>query len=192
MIIKLFFFFITVTTVSYAQMEPCFAVLKSGDTLSVYGKITRNALKYKTSSESKSKKIFFPEIDYIKIRYSKVNTKKYKFFQRVGFDNYIAVEEIVSGSKVKLYIEGYYFSSTGAGGIAVNQQVVKYYIKKVSDERLTYLGDYPALGIDLKLNVLKYFNDCDKLIEKINNKEFRIREGVGKIATYYNEQCKLE
>ena len=42
---------------------------------------------------------------------------------------------------------------------------------------------------NLKEKVMEYFSDCKSLIEKLEAREFKVREGIEKIVIYYNESC---
>ena len=65
-----------------------------------------------------------------------------------------------------------------------------YYVKKPNDDKLTLLGRYnPLFSNELKQNVLQYFSDCKNLTDKIENKEFRFRDGIEEMVNYYNENC---
>ncbi len=65
-----------------------------------------------------------------------------------------------------------------------------YYIKKPNAEKLTELGRYNPLFSDkLRKNVLDYFSDCKSLTDKIQNKDFKFRDGIEEMVEYYAEFC---
>jgi hypothetical protein len=172
-------------------MKPLSIYLKSGEILNGIGRFKSfsNEFKFKLSEDSKVQNIEYSKIDYIKIPQPANAVMTYNFFQLTDTNEYVAVQKIVSGNKVELYTTSFNYNASGAGGISFNQSVVNYYIKKVSDEKLTSLGPYSTLTNDLRGKALKYFSDCNKLVEKIENREFKVREGLEKMVIFYNESC---
>lgn len=41
----------------------------------------------------------------------------------------------------------------------------------------------------LRLRCMKYFSDCELLIQKLKEKELRLRDGLVQIAEYYENHC---
>jgi len=174
----------------FAQLEPSKVILKSGDTIAgIIGKIKRKTFKYKTFSKSKPKEIIFSDIDYVQIQYAKNNTVTYRFFPTQDNEKLIPVEELVVGEKVQLYGVTSSFNTDNGFGISINQTEVSYYLKRSSETKLTHVGAYEPIVNNLKTKTLNYFSDCEKLIKKIKEKEFRIRDGLEQIVTFYNENC---
>ena len=66
--------------------------------------------------------------------------------------------------------------------------MVNYYIKKTHEEKLTNLGTYNDI-INLKENILIYFDDCQKLITRIEQEEFKIKDGLLPMIKFYNKTC---
>ncbi|TVZ55828.1 hypothetical protein OD91_1097 [Lutibacter sp. Hel_I_33_5] len=188
----IYFTLIAFSYTSFAQFSepyrPSKAVLVSGDTLLGMGKIKNKSYKYKPHLKAKPKQIDFSKIDFVQIRHSKDNIKTYKFLLLEGKEKYRTVRPSISGSRVELFFNSYNLSSTGAGGISVNQTITKYYIRKTGEEKIKYLGKYDLFG-KMRENVIKYFHDCPDLIEKIKNKTFRMRDGLEDVITFYNENC---
>ncbi|WP_046755631.1 hypothetical protein [Kordia jejudonensis] len=175
----------------FAQLNPSKIILKSGDTITgVIGKLKSKTFKYKRYSKAKPEEINFSDISSVQISYSKNSIKTYTFFATQENDKLIAVEELVIGEKVQLYGVVYNTRSFVANSsLSHSQTVVTYYLKKSSETKLTKLGPYDPLTNNLKAKTLAYFSDCKNLIEKINTKEFRIRDGLEQIVTFYNENC---
>tara|TARA_R110001592_G_C12780914_1_gene714970 strand:- start:70 stop:198 length:129 start_codon:yes stop_codon:yes gene_type:complete len=42
----------------------------------------------------------------------------------------------------------------------------------------------------MREKVIEYFADCNLLVEKVKNKDFRMRNGLEKVVEYYNENCE--
>ena len=63
-------------------------------------------------------------------------------------------------------------------------------IKKTNEEWLTDLGEYSPLTNDLKGKVKSYFSDCISLIEKLEKREFKVRDGLEDIVNFYNKNCE--
>jgi hypothetical protein len=184
----LFSLLISLNFTCLGQLKPSKMVLKSGDTINgIIGKLKNKTFEYKMFSNGKSKEIDFSEIINIQIRYSKNDIKTYNFFE---FDNkFIAVEPSILGKKAELYFKTYNVNSSGAGGIRINQTIVQYYVKKNGEGKLTYLGKYDIFGT-MREKVIEYFADCNLLVEKVKNKDFRMRNGLEKVVEYFNENCE--
>ena len=190
----LIFFFIAINFYSNAQFsEPyrySIVVLKTGDTLVGYGKTKNKGFKYRAHSNVKPYFIDFSEIDYLQQLYSDKNLKTFKFFQINHSIQYFKLEELLKGKYAELYGIIYNVNSSGAGGISISQTVVKYYIKKVSESKITYFG--PKLSVGFKEKIINYFADCPELIKKIENKDFRMRDGLEQVVEFYNKNCNPE
>jgi hypothetical protein len=188
---KLFFLLLICYNITcFGQLKPSMVVLKSGDTLNgVIGKLKNETFKYKKYSNGKSKEINFSEINIIQIRYSKNDTKTYRFFQLNSNNKFLAVQPSILGTKTELFFTTYNINSSGAGGININQTIVQYYAKKKRETKLTYLGKYDIFGA-MREKVIEYFSDCRNLVEKVKNKDFRMRNGLEKVVEYYNKNCE--
>jgi hypothetical protein len=191
--IKLFFILlITINLNGYSQLNPSKVVLKTGDTITgILGKLKSKSFKYKVHPTAKAKEIDFSEIDFVQFKYSNNKISTFKFFQTTDKDRYIAVKPLVIGD-VELYGDNRSVSSTGAGGIPLSQTVVDYYIKRQEESKLTTLGFWNSFTTSLKDKIIMYFKDCNKVIEKIKDKEFRMRDGLEPIVEYYNENCSSD
>jgi len=170
-----------------AQMRSSQLILKNGDTLSVVGAIRGDSFKYRTHKEAKPQKVHSSEINNVKILFTKNDIRTYKFIKVKGVNKPIALQELVVGKNAELYAMISHRFSSGAGGVRISHTVISYYAKKMSDSEFTFFGPY---GNGLKRKVMIFFKDCDKLITKIENKEFRIRSDVEKIVEFYNKECQ--
>jgi hypothetical protein len=192
----LILFLIAVNFNSFAQFSEPYRlskiILKTGDTLIGMGKTKNKGFKYKAHSNVKPYYIELSKIDFVQQKYSGNESKIFRFFQTINNDTFIKVEELVKGEQAELYAVIYNVNSGGAGGMSISQTVVKYYVKKKSEKKITLLGPYSPLTNNLKEKTINYFSDCPELIGKIESKDFRIRNGLEQIVEFYNENCKLE
>ncbi|QMU65602.1 MAG: hypothetical protein GKR88_15810 [Flavobacteriaceae bacterium] len=176
-------------TRGYAGMRSTQLILKNGDTLNVMGKLKSNVFKYKKDYGAKPVKIKYSEIESIKIKLGKDDVAVFKPLPLKGTDKIIPVEEFVTGNKISLYGVTNNFMGQGAGGIRFQQTSVTYYIKKPSEELLIKLGAYQPIFGNLKEKLKTLFKDCDILLKKIKNKEFRMRDGIEEMFKFYNKKC---
>lgn len=196
--LKLLSFILTFTiSISYAQLKPVTITFKNGEKLSGIGKKKGYTFKFKTDENSKAQEFEFSKLKSVEIEFSYDQKGIYKFFQVKDSENFIAVEELVSGTKAELYTTSATFNfggmGTGMGGMGMgvgSQSVTYYYIKKPNEDRLTELGAYSPLTNDLKGRVKTYFSDCKILIDKLENREFKVREGLEDIVKFYNKNCE--
>jgi len=184
---KLFLFFLLFSQVILAQLYPARVMLKDGTLIDgITGKLKKNTFKYKNFSSDKAKEIDFSNIDFVQIRFAKDNIKKYFFFQTLNNDKFSAVEELVIGKRVELYVtyHNVYYD------ISSSYTVIKYYVKKPTEEKLLFLGEAGPLN-NLKEKILNYFADCEALVKKIKDRDFKMRDGLEQIAQFYNENCDM-
>ncbi len=192
--LKLLSLILTFTiSISYAQLKPVTITFKNGEKLRGIGKKKGYTFKFKTDENSKVQEFEFSKLKSVEIEFSYDQKGIYKFFQVKDSENFIAVEELVSGTKAELYTTSDTFNiggmGTGMGGMG-SQPVTFYYIKKPNEDRLTELGAYSPLTNDLKGRVKTYFSDCKILIDKLENREFKVREGLEDIVKFYNKNCE--
>ncbi|MET7030635.1 hypothetical protein [Sediminicola luteus] len=194
----LFVLFLIITSnVSFAQVNLTKVVLKSGETVNgINGTLKSKFYKYKNYSGGKNIKIAYSEIDIIQIQYEKDNINIYEVLQRMDDGKFYPVHKAFDGNKVKLY------TTSGSGAIPMapggmggfgttSYTVTTFYIKKTDDEKMTYLGAYNPIINTFKDNVYRYFSDCPKLMEKLENKDFKLKNGAQEIAEFYDKHCGI-
>ena len=186
-------FFLVVHFQAMAQFSEPYriskVVLKNGETLLGMGKTKSKGFKFKAKGELDAIFIEFSKIDFVQQEYSNNEKKVFRFFQTNSDSSFIKLEELVTGEHVALYANIYTVNSGGVGEMSIPQTVVKYYIKKNEETKLTLLGPYSPLTNNLKEKVVDYFSDCTELIQKIENKDFRMRDGLEQIVAFYNKNC---
>ena len=164
-------------------------VLKSGEQLNGEGKFKNKGYKFKENEMAKPETIAYEDIDYLSITDGNLDKRVYRFYQFNGRKKYLKLELVIPGEKLELYVYQYNINSSGAGGISFGQTVTKFYLKKPEDDKPVYMGLCEPVANQLKVRVLEYFQDCPSLIEKVENKDFRMRDGLWQIVEYYNETC---
>lgn len=189
---KILFLLIFSIYICEAQMDPILITFKNGEMLNGIGKIKNSTIKFKIEQSAEAQEFEFAEIKSAEIETSNKKKEIYKFYQTNKSNEFIAVQEIVSGSKVELYSTSYryYNNSAVSGGFTYSQSVTHYYLKKANEEWLTDLGEYSPLTNDLKGKVKTYFSDCISLIEKLEKREFKVRKGLKDIVNFYNNNCE--
>ena len=184
------FFSLIFSLSGFAQYNPAVIGLKTGDSITgIIGDVQRKVFKYKTQLNGKAKKIDFAEIEYVTIRYSGKDIKTYRFFQLDNDKKYTPVEQLAKGKNAELYAVTQYMNSSGAAGPPLRMEILTYYIKRPTEEKLTLLGGFDPLSNHLKDKIITYVSDCPDLSYKIENKEFRMRNGLKPIIEFYNTNC---
>jgi hypothetical protein len=190
----LFFLFFLNTiysqTLGYDKMRPSQIVTKNGDTINVIGKLKSNVFKYKRYSTSKTKKINYSEIKFIKIRFEKDIIKTFKFFSVLEKNKIIPVEELVKGNKISLYGITSNLNFQVGSGVSTYQMSTEYYTRKPKDKKISKLGRYnPPFG-NIKDKLKNIFSDCNELLQKVEKKEFKIRSDIQIMFEFYNKNCQ--
>ena len=203
--LKLLLALVFTFTICKAQLKPVLITLKNGEELKGIGKRKAYTFKYKADDNAKPQEFEFSTIKSVEIELSENNITIYKCYQTKESDRFILVAEIISGNKAELFSTSFTYNSgfsggmgtggMGTGGIGIGMgmgggSVTHYYVKKTNEDRLTDLGEYNPLINNLKAKVKDYFSDCKSLIEKLENREFKVREGLEDIVNYYNNNCE--
>ena len=102
-------------SISYAQLEPVTITFKNGGILKGIGKKKGYTFKYKTDENAKSQEFEFSKLKSVEIEFSYGQKRIYKFFQVKDSENFIAVEELVSGNKAELFTTSATFNTGGMG-----------------------------------------------------------------------------
>lgn len=196
--LKLLLALVFTITICKAQLKPVLITLKNGEKLKGIGKRKAFTFKYKADDDAKPQEFEFSTIKSIEIELSQNEITIYKCYQTKESDRFILVAEIISGNKAQLFSTTFSYNSgfsvgMGNGGMGMGMgggSVTHYYLKKTNEDRLTDLGEYNPLLNNLKGKVKDYFSDCKSLIEKLENSEFRVRDGLEDIVNYYNKNCE--
>jgi hypothetical protein len=176
-----------------AQLKPALIILKSGEKFQEIGKIKASTFKYKSNDEAKAQEFEFSKIKSVELEDFSGEKIVYNFYPLKNSDStYIAVQPVITGKKAELYIttENYVrHTNNGIGAGFDNVSVVNYFVKKQNEDKLTELGVYSPLINNLKERVMDYFKDCEILINNLENRELKVREGLEKIVNFYNQNC---
>jgi hypothetical protein len=101
----------------------------------------------------------------------------------------VLMTEVISG-KASVYLRPQ--TNVGAPngmGVPSSSSNISYYVIKEGQNMAKYIkGNNIAYG-RFKSNALKFFSDCESLVSKIKNNDYK-RKHLEEIVTYYNEECK--
>jgi hypothetical protein len=189
--------FVSFSLLSNAQLERIKIVFKNGDTLNGIGKVKSKTIKYKNNQQEDAVEYPFEDIKYIE---TNENDGTKLLFYKVRFkENYIGVEEVYLGKKIELYKQvklgynpGLPIGGFGNGGMRIagsSYSEVIYYIKRPNDDTILLLGSNSPLD-DLKDKVLTYLPNCQIIIDKIKNKELKVRKDLKEIVELYDTTCE--
>lgn len=117
-------------------------------------------------------------------------SEKYEYI-KFGKHSKPKIFEVIEEGNINLYRESkMYYTSNGSatgGKLPTNFSTYQFttetfYVKKKSEEFAT------DISFSFKTTAKKYFSDCKKIIEKINNAKFT-RKNIPDMVFYYNEFC---
>ncbi len=181
----------------HAQKNKAVLVFKNGQQKTGYAKlVNKNIVKFKDDKKAKVVEYKFSELDHIQIAYN----KEYKTYEAIAIKgkNEPKVLELVEKGKVTLYTETnqshrpIYTGTTGANGpvymggdfIAIKNS----YIKRENENSAYHLGSDKLFSKNFKQAASDFFQDCSKLVKKIQDKEYKKKE-IKAIVQYYNNNC---
>lgn len=112
-------------------------------------------------------------------------TKRYIKYSKSRSD---LMTEMISG-KVSLYLRTKItIGGANSMGMPNSSTSNSFYVKKEGQSVAKYIkGDNIAYG-RFKINAIKFFGDCESLVNKIKNKDYK-RKHLVKMVHYYNENC---
>jgi len=113
-------------------------------------------------------------------------TEKYIKYSKSKSD---LMTEIISG-KVSLYQRSQTnVSGANSMGMPSTSTSISYYVKKEGQALAKYIkGNNIAYG-RFKTNAIKFFGDCEILVSKIKNNDYK-RKHLEEIINFYNEECE--
>ena len=185
----------------FAEFVTAEITFKNQEKIEGTGKFGKKKFKFKDQSGSKTKKIKYQEIDYIRIG-EKDKMEIYKCLPVKNQVGYFPFLEVYKGKDVQLYstlkTATTYIPNAGSnvgsnvGGLGgfgyYNDTYTLYYLKRSFEDILTPLNNQIGFG-GFKKRVLLYVSNCAALVEKINNKEYKVRKNVKEIFEYYDKNC---
>ncbi len=177
--------FLTFISIS-AQKNKGILYFNDGTSLEGLVKVKAETIKFRSSKKSKSVEYSFKD-----------NLKSIDYYD--SFDNLYKLEYVKFESnknpKLMFIMRGdflkLYSMTLFRYNVRVDTGVRRdLYLKKENEDVATYFFSRGYITKkSFKKVVLEYFNDCQSLIEKINNKEFTKIEYL-EIIDYYNDKCK--
>jgi len=181
--------FLFISSFVFSQKQQYSVVTLSGTTYVTKDYSSNNKeITFKTE-EGKTLSIPFKQLDKIISSGKKEKhnyTDKYIMYSKSKGD---LMRELVDGN-CSLYLRSTTsMNGVGAMGIPTTTTSNEFYVIKKGQKTAKYLkGNNLAYGA-FKKNVQKFFSDCEVLLKKIDEREFK-RKDVQEIVVFYNENCK--
>jgi hypothetical protein len=180
-----------------AQKTKGILVFKNGEQKTGYAKLAKNNLvRFKSNKKAKAIEYKLSELKHVQIE----QNKEYKTYQLVSIKSKDKpkVLELVEKGKVTLYTETnqshrpVYTGNTGANGqvyMGGNFISIKnLYVLRENENVASHLGSDELFSKNFKQAASNFFQDCSKLVKKIQNREFKKKE-IKAIVKYYNSNC---
>lgn len=192
-------FLILGTVILNAQKTPGTLVFKDGSIKKGFVQLASSErVKFKVNKKDKAIKYEFTDLEYAEISIND-EVSRYKLVSILDKDLPIVLKEIVSG-KVSLFnlnTQGYSPGVPMGGGMAgapmypmgTNYSIKNLYVLKQGEAKATHLGSNQLFSKNFKQAASDYFKDCENLVAKIQNRDFKKKE-IKAIVEYYNSQCE--
>jgi hypothetical protein len=181
----LYVIFLFLTYPIFSQEREAKIVFIDSTSIQGYGEIKNEKIYFRVDLKSKKSEW---DYDYTKgLIFSGYGfTEKYEYVKPDKYSKPILMEVIEEGN-INLYKKSYnnYVNGLGPGQFGSYVFSSAYYVKKNNEENAT------ELTFSFKSRSLRYFSDCEKLIEKIKNREFKVNT-IPEIVYYYNDYCGKE
>ncbi len=180
------FFFFFFLNYSYSQNQDAIIYFNDGSSIEGFGMIKDEKILFKVSPDDKYDE-WTNEIAK-GIKFIGFDTESKFEFIKLDKNSKVFLLEVLSDGNVKLFvkfeskytIENYFYSTLGYNN---QKQEYTYYLKKGFEEFPKKLRDTNYI----KMTSI-YFHDCDALVNKIRNHEYRY-ETISKMVDYYNDIC---
>ncbi len=160
---------------------------KDGKELSCYARISGDYIRYvEKDIRSAETRVDYKELNSIKILMND-NFVELVYKTEEGKTK-PRLMELVNNGKMKLYRIGDAYESN------IGFQSNPNYFKRSSASSVYFLQTKENKDIvfrfskDFEVNSKKYFSDCNLLVEKIGDDDFR-KKDISKIVIFYNENC---
>lgn len=177
-----------------AQKSKATLFFKDGRELKGLAKITASN-KIKFRKEKGAEKQIFDGTSLSSVIIKELDGNIEYAYKKVGDKRGFQLLKVVTKGKLNLYAKtasGYMAGPPMAGGMTMGHyySISNYYVSKNTDINADFLTSTGILfGKSFKKSASEYFKDCSKLVEKIQNKEFKKRD-IEKIVEFYNEECE--
>ena len=151
-------------------------------------------IKYRTSKDEKKVKYHFSELEKLDLSKGSINAI---YVYLLLEENLFQVVRQLETGKVNLYslVRTYYGPSTmpGSGGgvmtMGHTNNINHLFVKFIDDELPTHLGSNQLFTKNFKKAVSEFFKDCQVLVQKIENKEYK-KKDIQQIVAFYNKECQ--
>ena len=161
---------------------------RNGDSLKVISHLNSGdtRINYKVNEGSKKIKVDYKKIKKA-VKYYKSFKTTYTFKIKQNYSIPVLLEQVTSG---KIYLYKLDFTrNSNLGGMTMSSNNSEYYVCKDDEDVVTRFnasGIFIENGFRKKSNIV--FKDCPYIIEKINNKMWKMKD-IPKIVDYYNKEC---
>lgn len=190
--------FLLITTFCFSQRQQ-FTIHKNDGDKYITNKYSekKDGIKFKTENGD-FKNVKWPQLD--KIVSSGKKEKDNYTLKYIKFNgNGALMEEMISGTwslykqenRVPIRVDSNELNTNGIGTPntrTIASNTIEWYVVKEGEAKAHYLkGNNLAYG-SFKENAIKYFEDCEILVKKIEEKDFK-RKDVAEMVEFYNENC---
>ncbi|MGJ8665259.1 MAG: hypothetical protein ACSHW7_02745 [Patiriisocius sp.] len=178
--------FMFIVTSGIAQKKTTTVYTNSGKTYQVksYSQNKKGIFSFKTV-DGERMKINLSDFDKVEHKGKKEKDNYVERFIYYKKNNGALMTEITTGPKATLY----HRSETRSAGPGFNSTIDEWRVLKAGEKFAQYVkGNNVAYG-SYENNIRKYFKDCPKLIEKIENDDFNRRELI-ELVEFYNNECE--
>ncbi|OWW23518.1 hypothetical protein B4Q04_20175 [Zobellia sp. OII3] len=180
-----------------AQKTKATLIFKDGTKKDGCAKLSGSqSLKFRSNEKERTTKYHFSKLERVFI-YDTKEPSIYVYREVPNKKKSMVLQEVVTG-KVTLYSmvdRGYRPMYTGGnlgsgGYIGGNFYEIKNLYLETQDENgLTHLGSNQLFTKNFKKAASDFFKNCNLLVEKIKNTEFR-KKDIKEIVIFYNNKCK--
>jgi hypothetical protein len=190
----IYFLFLLISFVIYSQEREAIILFNDNTSIKGFGEIKKEKIYFKVSLAGKTSEWSH---DFAKgILFSGYGfSEKYIYIKPDKYSKPVLMEVIEEGN-MNLYRESNYGLSIGmelfvkASEATVGPKLdydysSKYYVKRENEENAT------DLSFRFKTISLRYFSDCEDILEKIRNKDFKVKT-IPELVFYYNDYCGKE
>lgn len=166
---------------SCAQYDTPTIYFKNGEKLEGYRhSFIGDQVKFLKDKNSKTKIYDFENIDKVVVSFlRRGGIRTYKRFPVVGKKRALTLEVKYEG-----YVSVFALEKDSPNG----GYMYDYFVKKEDEEAVTFLGSDNFLKRGFKKRAMKYFADCNDLVDMILKNKYKIKD-LDAIAYVYNEDC---
>lgn len=180
--------FLFFCTFLFSQKTKGTVTLIDGTILSGYVSVS-NKVKFKSNLNAKAITYDYQNCKEASVIDKKGKEKKYEYIKLKENKKPILLEIITDGF-LRLYYQDNtsYTGNFGGSGMGGFNSKSTYYVKKQTEDVAEKCAAFGYIGNSFKKFINDYFKDCQKLISKVENKEFK-KKNLEEIVEFYNSNC---